>query len=78
MDGKEISGEGSPKLKVMMFTPVSERRQATKDLFNNIFVKNFPNSSFTEDDLRKVFEPFGPLTSCKVDDSHAFGFVCFE
>ena len=78
MDGKEISGEGSPKLKVMMFTPVSERRQATKDLFNNIFMKNFPNSSFTEDDLRKVFEPFGPLTSCKVDDSHAFGFVCFE
>ena len=78
MDGKEISGEGRPKLKVTMFAPVSERRQTAKDLFNNIFVKNFPNNSYSSEDLRKLFEPFGPLISCKVDDSQEFGFVCFE
>lgn len=46
-------------------------------------MKNFPPQSesgtpYTEADLKAVFEPYGPITSCKVDDSGAFGFVCFE
>lgn len=49
-----------------------------KDLFNNIFVKNFPSQDYTSDDLRKLFESFGPIISCKIDESKAFGFVCFE
>ena len=42
-------------------------------------MKNFPSKEFSDEDLRKAFEPFGNITSCKVDEvSHAFGFVCFE
>lgn len=80
MDGKEISllGEETSKLQVTLFTPPSERRQNVKDLFNNIFVKNFPSQDYTSEDLKKVFESFGPIISCKIDDSKAFGFVCFE
>lgn len=75
MDGKEISQD---RIQVCVFKPASERRQQSKDQFNNIFVKNFPVANFTSDDLRKIFEPFGPIVSCKVDESQAFGFVSFE
>jgi RNA recognition motif-containing protein len=79
MDSKEISVEQkSYALGVKIFTPASERRQNFKDLFNNIFVKNFPTENYSSEDLRKVFEPYGPIISCKVDDSGAFGFVSFE
>jgi polyadenylate-binding protein len=48
-----------------------------EDTFNNLFVKNLP-SEFLEEDLRKVFEAFGPLISVKLDESKAFGFVAFK
>jgi polyadenylate-binding protein len=53
-----------------------------KNAFNNLYVKEFPES-WTEDDLKKFFEKFGPLGSVKLmkDDngkSKGFGFVCFE
>lgn len=51
---------------------------STEDTFNNLFVKNFPSSEFTEDDLRKIFETFGTLVSVKLNESRAFGFVAFE
>lgn len=46
-------------------------------MFNNLYVKNFPNSEYAEADLRKAFEAFGPIVSVKIDQSSAFGFVAF-
>lgn len=48
---------------------------------NNIYVKNFPRT-FNENDLKKVFEKYGDLTSITInrDDkgaSKGFGYVCF-
>lgn len=82
MDGKQISlpneSEKSFTLKVSVYIPVQDRPQA-KDLFNNLYVKNFPSKDFSDEDLRRAFESFGTITSCKVDEaSRAFGFVCFE
>jgi polyadenylate-binding protein len=85
MDGKQVTLQGQhdvePEsfiLRATVFIPVAERPQ-TKDLFTNLFVKNFPTKETSDEDLRKMFEVFGPVTSCKMDEaSHAFGFVCFE
>ncbi len=60
-----------------MFITKAER-QPQEDSCNNLFVKNFPNAEFSEDDLRKTFEVFGSLSSVKLDDSKAFGFVAFN
>ncbi len=46
----------------------------------NVFVSNL-TSSFSEDDLRKLFSPFGEVSSCKIITdrfsglSKGFGFV---
>ena len=78
MDGKEISfGANTFTISVQVFISKTER-DSKKDEFNNLFVKNFPSASFTEDELRNTFEAFGPLLSLKIDDSKAFGFVAFE
>jgi len=85
MDGKKVTLEvldgEEPKcftLSTSVFIPAAERPQ-TKDQFTNIFVKNFPTKDTNDEDLRKIFEVFGPVTSCKMDEtSRAFGFVCFE
>jgi polyadenylate-binding protein len=85
MDGQQITLEsqngGEPEtftLRATVFIPAAERPQ-TKDLFTNLFVKNFPTKETTDEELRKMFEVFGPVTSCKMDEtSKAFGFVCFE
>ena len=54
---------------------------------NNIYVKHFPKEDFTEDDLKKVFSPYGEIISIMVvpDNSvkdkkatKGFGFVCFK
>ena len=47
-------------------------------MFNNLYVKNFPNSEYTEAELRSAFEAFGLIVSVKIDQSNAFGFVAFE
>lgn len=85
MDGKQVTLEGDeaaePKqftLKAAVFIPHTERTQ-TRDQFTNLFVKNFPTKETSDEDLKKMFEVFGPVTSCKMDQtSRAFGFVCFE
>jgi RNA recognition motif-containing protein len=81
MDGKEISLENGEKFTItsQIFLSRSERvSNDAEDTFNNLFVKNLPTSEFTEDELKKVFEPFGNLISVKLDQSKAFGFVAFE
>merc|ERR1719340_363935 len=51
--------------------------------FTNVYVKNF-NEAMTEEDLQKMFEKFGKITSLKLmksDDDEknkGFGFVSFE
>lgn len=79
MEGKQL--ESGETLTVRVFVPKNERPQQAEP-FNNLFVKNFPASDsgepYTEVELRRVFEGFGPIVSAKVDDSGKFGFVCFE
>jgi polyadenylate-binding protein len=70
------------KLSVTKFTPPSERVQA-KSNFNNLFVKNFPKLDYSEEDLMKVFEPYGEILSAIImkgenGESKGFGFVCFK
>ena len=50
--------------------------------FNNLYVRGF-DESFSEEQLTKIFEPFGELGSIKImtDDqgtSKKFGFVCYK
>lgn len=61
-----------------------QERESTIDKvkFRNVFVKNLSEST-TEEDLKKFFGEYGPLTSVAVmeDDnkkSKCFGFVNFE
>ena len=80
MNGKLISLEDGQSFTVsaLVFLSRSERvPDGAEDTFNNLFVKNLP-SEFSEEDLRKLFEAFGPLISVKLDDSKAFGFVAFK
>ena len=42
-------------------------------------MKNFSTKDTTDEELKKIFDVFGTVTSCKMDEStKAFGFVCFE
>jgi RNA recognition motif-containing protein len=79
MDGKAV--DDGQTLSVKIFVPRTERQPGAGSC-SNLYVKNFPTSDsgevYSDADLRKVFESYGPLTSCKVDDSGKFGFVSFE
>ncbi|CAC5384300.1 PABPC [Mytilus coruscus] len=49
--------------------------------FNNVFVKNIADAS--EEELRKLFEPYGKITSLKImtdedGESRGFCFVCYQ
>eukprot|EP00262_Sarcandra_glabra_P012239 TRINITY_DN3114_c0_g2_i2.p1 TRINITY_DN3114_c0_g2~~TRINITY_DN3114_c0_g2_i2.p1 ORF type:complete len:655 (+),score=137.81 TRINITY_DN3114_c0_g2_i2:648-2612(+) len=65
------------------FLRKQEREISTnKTKFNNVFIKNFSEST-TEDDLKKVFGEYGTITSVVVmregdGKSKCFGFVNFE
>ncbi|KAK1316280.1 Polyadenylate-binding protein 2 [Acorus calamus] len=65
------------------FLRKQERENSTnREKFNNVFVKNFSEST-TEDDLKKIFGEFGTITSVVVmregdGKSKCFGFVNFE
>lgn len=53
-----------------------------QNIQNNLYVKNFP-TSFSEEDLRKLFEEHGEITSVIISRdeqgrSKGFGFVCFS
>merc|ERR1719281_1721544 len=74
------------KVFVGRFVPRKERKIELGEKakrFTNVYVKNF-NESMTEDDLCKMFEKFGKITSLKLmksdedEKSKGFGFVSFE
>lgn len=79
MDGKELpDDEGT--LSVVQFKSSQERQSVP--LFNNLYVKSFPDG-WTSEDLNKMFEPFGEILSASVmvdneGKSKGFGFVCFK
>lgn len=81
MDGKEIDG-GKIVLRVSKYLTQVERPTA-KNTYNNLFVKNLPSPSFSEDDLKSLFDPFGEILSSIIvkdenGESRCFGFVCFK
>ncbi|KAF8774347.1 Polyadenylate-binding protein like [Argiope bruennichi] len=83
--------ENERKLVVEPFIPWELREKPRQSLefakihaveWNNLHVKNL-DIDMTEDDLKKLFQPFGSIISVKipVDESgksRGFGFVCFE
>uniref|UniRef100_M1CCI5 Polyadenylate-binding protein n=2 Tax=Solanum tuberosum TaxID=4113 RepID=M1CCI5_SOLTU len=59
-----------------------ERRGTVCDKFTNVYVKNLPEST-SDEDLKKLFEKYGTITSALVmtdssGKSRGFGFVNFE
>lgn len=46
--------------------------------FNNIYVKNFPQS-YSEDDLKKMFGAYGNILSLYLmkNEKGAFAFICY-
>lgn len=82
-----VTKSNPDKYVVLPYNP--KDRKAIQRVYNNVFVKDFPKADFTEDDLRKLCEPFGKVTSAVVMTSPAvkanpegetlqYGFVCFE
>jgi len=87
--------EGKPALYVARAQKKSEREAELRNKWEkikmerqekysgvNLYVKNL-DQALTEDDVRKEFETFGTITSCKImrddkDVSRGFGFVCFS
>ena len=64
--------------------PREERVEQLGDapqIFTNVYVKNF-GEDFEEEDLEKLFEPYGEIESLTImrtedGDSRGFGFVSF-
>jgi len=74
------------KVFVGRFVPRKEREIELGEKakrFTNVYVKNF-NESMTEEDLQKMFEKFGKITSIKLmrsdedEKNKGFGFVSFD
>merc|ERR1712226_1475883 len=74
------------KVFVGRFVPRKEREIELGEKakrFTNVYVKNF-NESMTEEDLQKMFEKFGRITSIKLmrsdedEKNKGFGFVSFD
>ncbi|GFR18737.1 polyadenylate-binding protein 1 [Trichonephila clavata] len=79
------------KLVVEPFIPwtLRERKRSSLDFakvsgveYNNLHVKNL-HKSITENELKTLFERFGPILSVKIPldengQSRGFGFVCFQ
>ncbi|KQK17859.2 hypothetical protein BRADI_1g37200v3 [Brachypodium distachyon] len=82
LNGKLANGNGK-QLYVDLFIRREERQHiggASK--FTNVYTKNLPKE-FTDDDLCRVFAPFGTITSAVVmkdgdGESKCFGFVNYE
>lgn len=75
------SKESDGKLVIQVYQPRQDR-VSKHDAYNNLFVKNFP-TEYKSADLRKMFEPYGAISSCTVmesteGESKNFGFVCYE
>jgi polyadenylate-binding protein len=79
LDGMLINEK---KVYVGIFIRHQERSRNGSAKFTNVYVKNFPET-YTEVDLKKLFDSFGVITSSVVmkDDngnSRCFGFVNFQ
>lgn len=83
VNGMLLNGK---KVFVGRFVPRKEREKAMGEKtrrFTNIYVKNLTEEYDDDEKLRKLFEPFGKITSAKVvndesSKSKGFGFVSFE
>ncbi len=92
-DGEEAAQKAIDKLNGMLLNDKQvfvghfvrkQERDSTinKEKFNNVFVKNL-SEGMTEEDLKRIFGEFGPITSVVVmrdgdGKSKCFGFVNFE
>jgi len=80
MNGKEFHGK---KLSVDFYKP-GERKQQDPNKFTNVFVKNLPPNVNTNEELDKLFAPFGPRTSVGIfakefeGKPSYYGFVNFQ
>lgn len=82
VNGKLLTGK---LVYVGKFIPRKEREKELGEkakLFTNVYVKNF-GEDMDDEKLKKLFEQFGKITSCKVmlkedGKSKGFGFVAFE
>lgn len=81
LNEKVINGK---KIYVANFLPRVQRggNDSSEPAYNNLFIKNF-GDDMTDEKLRKMFEPFGEITSVKVElnaesKSKGFGFVCYR
>lgn len=65
-------------LQVARFEPRDGKHQLLR-LINNVYVKNIPSST-TEQELRKLFEPYGSIKSIAIRTNSigTFGFVCYD
>jgi len=77
---KEFNGN---IIEVCAFKP-RESRTNGSTAFNNLFVRNIPKT-FTNDDLTRLFQPYGEIMSAIVikagtdsAENKGFGFVCFK
>jgi len=78
LDKKELRGS---EIFVSKYLPKDQRN--TAGIFNNLYVKDFPDDSWTDVELKALFSTYGEVSSCWVPlDEEAkpkgFGFVCFK
>jgi len=68
---------------VEKFVPRAQRGNNANETYTNVYVKNIGSQFFT-DDIKKMFEVFGEISSPvvmmdeKTKESRRFGFVCFK
>jgi len=83
VNGMLLNGK---KVFVGKFVPRNQRHISSDPRsrrFTNIYIKNLSDDYDDDEKLRKLFEPFGEITSCKVSSSEdgkckGFGFVSYE
>lgn len=75
---KALASKDLGEMDVIKFEPKDNKSNLRK-LMNNIYVKNIPHS-YSNDDVRKMFEPFGHIFSLvmKSNEIGQFAFVCYD
>lgn len=75
---KALNSKDLDKMEPIKFEPKDNKSNLRK-LMNNIYVKNIPHS-YSNDDVRKMFEPYGHIFSLvmKSNDIGQFAFVCYD
>lgn len=82
MDNYDLEKEGVKGAGRLSVLEYQTKRPNVNRSFNNVYVKNFPKD-YTETDLTKIFEHYGPLSNVHImkdEDgiSKGFGFVCYR